>query len=150
MMQHWMSWHEVMAQAYILEERFMSKKKKKTRHTKTVEAKRNKSVFSAGLTALSLKKLSKTPVAQPVGGALAPGEHLAVEKDEYPTHLTMRHIFTDRGFVGLSHTATDRVLGITHFHKREVHMMPADGDRKSFSCCSYCLMLSCVTTFSLF
>jgi hypothetical protein len=125
-----MSWHEVMAQAYILEERFMSKKKK-THHTKTVEAKRKKSVFAVGLTALTLKKLSKTPVAQPVGGALAPGEHFAVEKDEYPTHLTMRHIFTDRGFVGLSHAATDRVLGITHYQKREVHM-PTDGDRKFF------------------
>jgi hypothetical protein len=40
-MQHWMSWHEVMAQAYILEERFMAKKKK-SHHVKTVEAKRKK------------------------------------------------------------------------------------------------------------
>ena len=50
------------------------------------------SVFTAGLTALSLKKTSNTPVAEPVGGALAPGEHLAVEKDEYPTHLTVSRL----------------------------------------------------------
>ena len=38
----------------------------------------------------------------------------------------MRHIFTDRGFVGLSHFAVDRVLGATHTLRLDPMLLPPE------------------------
>lgn len=40
--------------------------------------------------------------------------------------LQMRHIFTDRGFVGLSHFAVDRVLGATHTLRLDPMLLPPE------------------------
>ena len=38
----------------------------------------------------------------------------------------MRHILTDRGFVGLSHFAVDRVLGASHTLRKDPTLLPPE------------------------
>ena len=113
MMQHWMSWHEVLALAYAHEDRIIHKTKKVVK-----QASQKSSKFGKLGRLVSRKHVA---VAVKVEDSQAPKE-----KDEYPTHLSIRHVFTDRSFVGLSLSAADRVLGTAA--KKVVAAAPSDDE----------------------
>mmetsp|Transcript_10439 Transcript_10439/g.10061 ORF Transcript_10439/g.10061 Transcript_10439/m.10061 type:complete len:1210 (+) Transcript_10439:1354-4983(+) len=104
MLQHWMSWQEVVAQAFVSEDKANAKLEKNGIKIEQIITK-NKSKFD-------LLKRKKKPVAQEVGKEKKRLE--GKEGTEYPTHLSIRRVMTDKSFVGLSHHAADRVLGVLY------------------------------------
>ena len=55
----------------------------------------------------------------------------------------MRHILTDRGFVGLSHFAVDRVLGASHTLRKDPTLLPPE-DGGGVCMCTCVLVCVCV------
>ena len=59
----------------------------------------------------------------------------------------MRDIFTDRGFIGLSHSAVDRVLGVRNIVKFQKYSSPAENGESEcrwYAVCLRCEEVHCI------